>query len=68
MVLGVAADRQRARGSSVLQMSITYGQRGWKRQPFGGFSSDGGGPWICTRRSTSASRRGSEPSRPHVYG
>ena len=48
--------------------SITYGQRGWKRQPRGGLSSDGGWPGIWVSRSTSASRRGSEPSRPHVYG
>src|SRR6266851_3852461 len=55
-------------GSTSLQIGITYGQRGWKRQPVGGFSIDGGWPWICTRRSTSASRRGSEPISPHVYG
>ena len=34
----------------------------------GGRSSDGGCPGICTRRSRSMSRLGSEPSRPHVYG
>ena len=43
-------------------------QRGWNRQPAGGVSSDGGWPGICTSRSTSRSRRGSEPSSPHVYG
>ncbi len=55
-------------GSSSWQTGITYGQRGWKRQPGGGMSSDGGWPGICTSRSTSWSSRGSEPSRPHVYG
>src|SRR5438874_1815197 len=55
-------------GSSFLQMSITYGHRGWKRHPCGGFSSEGGCPLIWTRRSRSVSSRGREPSRPHVYG
>src|SRR6266516_6722915 len=55
-----------SKGSVVLQTSITYGQRGWNRQPLGGFRSEGGWPVIWTRRSTSASSRGSEPRRPHV--
>src|SRR5919204_525982 len=44
-------------GSVVLQISITYGHRGWNRQPRGGLSRDGGWPVICTSRSTSASSR-----------
>ena len=51
-------------GSTDLQSASTYGQRGWKRQPCGGFSSDGGWPWIWTRRSTSDVDPHSDPSRP----
>ena len=46
------------------QTSITYGQRGWKRQPGGGRSSEGGWPGICVsaldvgRRAAAASRSG----------
>ena len=55
-------------GSVSLQIGITYGQRGWNRQPRGGKRSDGGWPEIWTSRSTSWCRRGSEPSNPQVYG
>ena len=34
-------------GGSSRQMSITYGQRGWKRQPRGGCSNDGGVPGMA---------------------
>src|SRR4029079_8429072 len=57
-----------ASGSCCRQRSNAYAQRGWKRQPCGGRSSDGGCPPICVRRSTVPSSRGSDPRSPHVYG
>src|SRR5581483_1991656 len=55
-------------GRSRRQTSITNWQRGWNGQPLGGRSSDGGWPGIWSSRPPAALRRGSEPSRPHVYG
>ena len=58
-----------APGSTVRWRSRTYGQRGWKRQPDGGSTSDGGRPGIGTSSAPSgASSRGIERSSPHVYG
>ena len=54
---------------SVVHRSKACGQRGRKRQPAGGSISDGGIPAIeCRRSCFGRSRRGIEPSRPHVYG
>ena len=36
-------------GITILQRSMTYGQRGWKGQPGGGLSSEGGEPAIAWR-------------------
>src|SRR5207302_3127100 len=58
----------RSSGSSVRQRSNTYGQRGLNAHPCGGWSREGGCPGICSSRSDVTSRRGSEPSSPHVYG
>src|SRR5581483_11391010 len=56
-------------GTSTLQRSNAYGQRGWNAQPGGTRISDGGSPLIGCRRSfVDESRREIEPSRPHVYG
>ncbi len=57
-----------ASGSSPRQRSNAYAHRGRNLQPVGGRRSDGGWPRICESRSSSTSRRGSEPSSPHVYG
>ncbi len=60
-----------ARGAPELSDSASKrcGQRGSKRQPSGGASSDGGAPGIAARRRTRGrSGRGIDPRRPHVYG
>src|SRR5581483_2260535 len=54
-------------GTSTLQRSNAYGQRGWNAQPGGTRISDGGNPLMGCRRSlVDESRREIEPSRPHV--
>src|SRR5687768_8770871 len=42
-------------GIATLQRSMTYGQRGWKGQPAGGLSSEGGEPAIAWRSSLPSS-------------
>ena len=56
-------------GSAVRQSSIASGQRGANGQPGGSAAIDGGAPGIGTSREPwAASRRGTEPSSPTVYG
>src|SRR5439155_3323210 len=61
-----SAGAGRSSGTTVRHTVITCSHRVWKRQPAGGWRSEGGWPGIWVNRSTSASIRGSEPSSPHV--
>src|SRR5580692_4930694 len=55
-------------GAMLRQIVSTSGQRGWKAQPVGGCSSDGGAPPIENSRVVGLSILESEASRPRVYG
>ena len=67
-VLRLVRDRRRARAPSTCRRPSRTGSADGSGSRAAGSSSDGGWPWIWASRSTSASSRGSEPSRPHVYG
>ena len=58
----------RSAGVSTAHSSCAIGQRGWKAQPDGGLSIDGGDPGIGLSRSLdpSASSFGSDSSSPLV--
>jgi hypothetical protein len=53
-------------GSAARHSGSTSGQRGPNEQPGGGFSSDGGEPWMGVSGLPSSSGFGTEPSRPIV--
>ena len=60
--------RHRAAAPPAAEVHNVRAARVERGSPLGGLSNDGGWPGIWTSRSTSAFSRGSEPSRPHVYG
>ena len=55
-------------GVSTLQMSIASPQRGLNAQPAGSFARSSGSPGMPISISTVVSTRGTEASRPRVYG
>ena len=56
-------------GGGRLQASNRQAHRGAKRHPAGGRSNEGGVPGMVGKRfGRSASKRGTDPSNPQVYG
>src|SRR5947209_1083624 len=55
-------------GSSAEQIGIACGQRGWKRQPVGGLTSDGGAPAAPSQGFSSLCGSGAALSSSWVYG